>query len=72
MITRRGFLARLAAAPIVALALLKAPVAEAEAAPLVFRADAFAMVGDGFANRFDVLYSFATVQKEYQVRVLGA
>lgn len=34
MITRRGFLARLAAAPIVALALPKAPVAEAEWGPV--------------------------------------
>lgn len=44
MITRRGFLARLAAAPIVALALLKAPIAEAEVAPLAFHPDAFKMV----------------------------
>lgn len=44
MITRRGFLARLAAAPIVALALPKAPVADPEVAPLAFHPDAFKMV----------------------------
>lgn len=73
---RRGFLARLIAAPVVAMAVLRAPIFER---PIAFVPDAtegFSIryiqnfeVDAGSVTRFDCLYGFATLNPEMAVRL---
>jgi hypothetical protein len=68
-VNRRGFLARLFAAPIVALSILKAPVIQEPITPLAFHPDAFAFAMRTVdLTRCDVIYGFATVAPDFAIR----
>lgn len=79
MISRRGFLTRLIAAPIVALTVLRTPIeydwlgelrALKAADQISMRyVEQFDIATTGAVNRLDVLYGFATFQPDFVVRI---
>ncbi len=79
MLSRRGFLARLVAAPVVALTVLRAPVKQHWIDDLIsFKPEETGIsirdiqqfeAASGSINRFDVLYGFANLTPEFVVRI---